>query len=454
MGKRGASFEYEILLARGPRDLQYEFVARIGKPRSLPSPVLFSHPIYSTWAEYKQGVDQEKVLAYARDVANNAFPVGTLELDDKWEVHYGDFEFDRRKFPDPASMVKALHTAGFTATLWVYPFVNVDSSNFDLLAKQGLLVEDAEGKPLGVKWWDGEAGLIDYTNPKAREWFKRKLLDLKALGFDGFKFDAGDAAFFGEEARTYRKVHPSEYTDVYMGFVAENFGDFAETRVSTFAQRLGLLTRLGDKDSRWGLDNGLRSVASSTLTYSLIGYPFVMPDMVGGNEYRDERCDAELFVRWVEASAPMPSLQFSILPWRYDEETLAISREYAWLHVAISPYALELARESSEKGLPMVRPLFLELDGEGLFDIYDEFMLGESLLFAPVLDRGKTERDVVLPRAKWIDLWDGETYEGPAELKGYNAPRQKLPTFMRADKPLPEAVLAAVKGRFQKLKPL
>ncbi|WP_449462623.1 glycoside hydrolase family 31 protein [Tardisphaera miroshnichenkoae] len=425
--RNGKTLSFELLLGDSVKELYYEFVGEVGKPVSSPAPFLLSHPIYSTWAEYKQGVDQEKVLSYARGVLQRGFPVGTLEIDDKWEAHYGDFTFDAKKFPDPLAMVRGLHDMGFSVTLWVYPFINLDSPNYELAASQGWLVLDG-GSPLKVRWWNGDAGLIDVTNPRAREWFKGKLLSLQRdYGFDGFKFDAGDAGFFKEGSRTFGGVKPSQFTDAYMEFIAESFGQTAETRVSTFSQRLGLLTRLGDKDSRWGLDNGLASIITSTLTYSVLGYPFVMPDMIGGNEYRGERCDQELFARWVEASAPMPSIQFSIIPWRYDEKTTEIAKRYAWLHVALSKYTLRLVKEQTLKdGTPLIRSLFFDYDG--FFDVADEFTLGEGLLFAPVVEKGATSREVTLPQGTWVDLWDGQEIQGPSKVR-CDAPIYKLPAY-------------------------
>ncbi len=450
VSKKGRKLSFELLLGESVRDLYYQFLREVGKPSSSPSFFLLSHPIYSTWAEYKQGVDQEKVLSYARGVLERGFPVGTLEIDDKWEVHYGDFSFDAQKFPDPSSMVRALHDMGFSATLWVYPFVNLDSANYELAAGQGWLVMDGDS-PLRVKWWDGEGGLVDFTNPKAREWFRDKLLFLqREYGFDGFKFDAGDAGFFKEGARTFAAVKPSQFTDSYLEFIAENFGQMAETRVSTFSQRLGLLTRLGDKDSRWGLDNGLASVITSTLTYSMLGYPFVMPDMIGGNEYR-EKCDEELFTRWVEASVPMPSIQFSILPWRYGEKTTNIAREYAWLHATLSKYALKLVKEETLRdGTPLIRPLFFDYDDH--FDVADEFTLGEGLLFAPVVEKGATSREVVLPKGTWVDLWDGTEVEGPARV-ACEAPIYKLPAYARKGA-IEEELLKEIRKGIEKVRAL
>lgn len=447
-GSEGNLFEYKIILGSNATDVYYKFIRIVGKPATSPSHIVFSSPIYSTWAQYKTAVDQEKVLQYARDIIRNKFPIGIIEIDDKWEVHYGDFEFDKSKFPNPSKMVQELHDLGFLVTLWVYPFVNLDSSNYNLLTKEGYLVKDKSENVATVRWWNGEAGLIDLTNPKAYEWFKEKLKSLQeTYGFDGFKFDAGDAIFFPLNSVTYKQIFPAQYGDLYMKFVSDNFHDLSETRVSTFSQSLGLLTRLGDKDSRWGLNNGLHSVITSTLTYSLIGYPFVLPDMIGGNEYHSEKCDAELFIRWVEVSVPMPSIQFSILPWRpeFDERVISISREYAWLHVKLSKYILSLVGQSLKDGSPIIRPLFFNYEDENLYSVNDEFMLGESLLFAPVVKQGKNYRDVILPKGKWLDLWENKEYVGPTTIYNYDAPIYKLPIFMNVEKPLDEETVMEVR---------
>jgi len=76
-----------------------------------------------------------------------------------------------------------------------------------------------------------------------------------------------------------------------------------------------------DKDSNWGYDNGLKAMIPTLLHFGIIGYPFTLPDMIGGNAY-GEWPSKELFLRWLGANIFMPSLQFSITPWddHYDPE--------------------------------------------------------------------------------------------------------------------------------------
>jgi len=96
-----------------------------------------------------------------------------------------------------------------------------------------------------------------------------------------------------------------------------------------------------DKDSRWDYNNGLRSLIPTALAFGIAGYPFVLPDMIGGNGYGGNITtglsntvlpDRELFVRWTELTAFMPAMQFSVAPWKYDDETVAIARKFAHLH--------------------------------------------------------------------------------------------------------------------------
>jgi len=95
-----------------------------------------------------------------------------------------------------------------------------------------------------------------------------------------------------------------------------------------------------DKGSVWGHDNGLRSIIPTALAFGISGYPFVLPDMIGGNG-KDEfgggigtssLPERELYVRWTELTAFLPAMQFSLAPWQYDDFTVNVARKFAHLH--------------------------------------------------------------------------------------------------------------------------
>lgn len=93
-----------------------------------------------------------------------------------------------------------------------------------------------------------------------------------------------------------------------------------ETRTAHLNQKLPIFIRMLDKDSRWGYNNGLKSMIPTLLQFGIVGYPFVLPDMIGGNAYSDGMPSKELYVRWMQVNIFMPAVQFSIVPWKYDAE--------------------------------------------------------------------------------------------------------------------------------------
>ena len=164
----------------------------------------------------------------------------------------------------------------------------------------------------------------------------------------------------------------------------------------------------------------------------IIGYPFVLPDMIGGNAYAGENPDAELMVRWTQLTALLPAMQFSLAPWDYGAECDEICRRYARLHEIIAPTLDAAVAETLAGGAPLVRPLFWAAPADrATYTIDDEFTLGDRLLAAPVLQPGQRERDVYLPPGQWRDYWTGEQHSGPTRLERYPAPLDTLPLFER-----------------------
>jgi alpha-glucosidase (family GH31 glycosyl hydrolase) len=446
-GLQVGRFEYKVIVGSSIREARRVFLARVGLPGRVPNRRMLEEPVYSTWVHYKKDIDEEKVLEYARSIKEYNLPCSIVEIDDKWEEKHGDFTFDSKRFPDPKRIIDEIHGAGYLATLWVYPFVNLESDNYRYAEARGYLALDpVKDEPARLRWWngealigDGEAGLIDISNPEARSWFNGILESLKKEhGLDGFKFDAGDGRFFslvrdGERillGRTYGELTPNQYTDEWLRFIAENHYDLAEARVGYLAQRYGVVAREGDKESTWGLDEGLRASITQALTLSITGYPYIMPDMIGGNEYKC-KCDKELFVRWVEASALMPVIQFSIPPWRFDDETVEIARKYSLLHKALADYYVKLAEDVTITGEPLLSPLVLRYpEDDASARVGDEYFAG-NLLVAPVVEKGAEEREVYLPPGVWRDAWTGLKTEGPVKVH-VEAPLGKLPLYAEA----------------------
>ena len=108
-------------------------------------------------------------MALARDIIINNFTHAQLEIDDMWTNTYGDYEFDRKKFPDVAAMVRQLNNMSFRVTGWMNPLFNINSTAFiEGAAKSYFIRSYKTTRPALVEWWDGDlAGILDPTNPHA-----------------------------------------------------------------------------------------------------------------------------------------------------------------------------------------------------------------------------------------------------------------------------------------------
>ncbi|NTU78748.1 MAG: glycoside hydrolase [Chloroflexales bacterium] len=405
----------------------------VGRPTSAPPAELFARPIWTTWAHYKMHITQVGVEEFARTIVERGYPRSVLEIDDRWQRAYGAAAFDQGKFPDPGAMVARLHDLGFKVTLWTPTFFDPGDPAFAEAARRGYLVRHpADGSPYLVRWWQGYGGNLDITNPEARAWWLEQLRALQRdYGVDGFKFDAGEANFVPADARTYAGGPRRRYADAYVAWVAEHFA-YSEVRCGWRGQRHGVLFREWDKWSRWGLDNGLHSVLTQALALGVVGYPFVLPDMIGGNAYSQELPDGELMARWTQLAALMPTMQFGIPPWGYGDEVDAICRRYALLHEGLGPYLAELVGEVLRDGAPMVRPLAWAAPGDAAaLTSDDQFMLGGRFIAAPVLLPGQRSRDVYLPAGCWRDSLSGEEHEGPRLLPAVPAPLEHMPLYER-----------------------
>lgn len=152
-------------------------------------------------------------------------------------------------------------------------------------------------------------------------------------------------------------MYPIAITSAYIRAVS-HFGPMVEVRVGHKTQDLGIFTRMWDLDSNWSWENGFPNLIPKLLQLNMVGYGFVLPDMIGGNGYENELPDKELFIRWVQANVFMPSLQFSFVPWDYDNETIEICRKYTELHTNYADAIIKQFKMLVNYGNPVNPPIW------------------------------------------------------------------------------------------------
>ena len=378
-----------------------------------PDELLFSNPQYNTWIELMYDQNQAGILKYAKAIQDHGFPAGVLMVDDNWQEDYGKWDFNKGRFSDPKAMIATLHADGFKVMLWVCPFISPDCDVYRDLAKQNLLVKDHSGEPAIVRWWNGASALLDFTNPKAVDWFQSRLDYLRSTyQVDGFKLDGGDSSFYCG-VTTLQPASPNVQTELY-GKIGLHY-PLNEYRAMWKMGGQPLGERLSDKAHSW---TDLRKLIPDMILEGLMGYPFSCPDMIGGGEFTSflpgTTIDQELIVRSAQCQALMPMMQFSVAPWRVlDKAHLKAVLKAVQVREEHKGYILNLVKQAALTGEPVVRSLEYVFPHQGYERVNDQFMLGDQVLVAPVLEKDAGQREVIFPRGGWKGF-NGKLYQGPA----------------------------------------
>jgi len=428
----------KVLTGKGGETLKDAFLyaSRTFFPPSgkTPDPLMFTSPQYNTWIELQYNQNEKDILKYANNIIKNGFPAGVIMIDDNWQSRYGTWKFDCEKFKDPKGMVEKLHAMGFKVMLWIVPFISSDSPIYrELEKKKMLLFADKEKTtPAIITWWNGVSAMVDISNPLGEKWFKDQMnILVREYGVDGFKLDAGDPEdYIGRYS--YRDLNPNEHCEAYAKLGLDYQLNEFRACWKMAGQPLG--QRLRDKDHLW---TDVRVLIPDMIGLGLIGYQFGCPDMIGGGNttlFQDTTLlDEELIVRSAQVSTLMPMMQFSVAPWRVlSNGHLAICKNMANLHYKLGNEIYELAKECAVSGEPMVRNLEYEYPGKGYEEIKDQFLLGNKIMVAPVVEKSQRSREVVFPEGKWQGD-DGVIVTGPIKLK-IEVPLERLPWYRKVSK--------------------
>jgi len=320
--------------------------------------------------------------------------------------------------------------------------------------ENGYFCKTPEGNLVRAPVWPGMSAFPDFTNPRVRNWWSEKYSLLLQQGVGGIWHDMNEPAAFsawGDMSLPQSTIHDMdgkggdhrEAHNLY-GLLMNRSG-YESLLENKPKNRPWLLTRsgwasvaryawtwTGDTASNW---EALRQVIPTILGLSLSGIPYSGSDIGGFSGHPDP----ELYQRWFQMSTFIPFFRTHSSiespprePWTFDEPTLRIIRKYLNLRYQLLPYLYSLAREATEYGYPLIRPLnWLQNDNPDYWSIEDSFLLGNSLLIAPIMSRGSTSRKVVIPDGEWFDFWNDTKIKGPGEYQ-IEVGQDEIPVFVRA----------------------
>jgi alpha-D-xyloside xylohydrolase len=394
----------EDLYAGGFAQTLADFEADSGRP-VVPPP---SELALIKWRDVYDGPGQ--VLEDISRLRAAKVPLGWVLVDNPWETCVGTLTFDRKRFPDPAALIRRVHADGVRFMLWVSPKTQCDV---------GYTRSELLGDP-------SAQDELDLTQARVVSVFRQRLHKLVALGVDGVKADRGDEV----DAGALQNVYPLLYARAVLGaFPAHTPAIF---RAGTMgSQRVVPGFWAGDQESTW--DDFTKAIRAG-LSAAMSGFPTWGSDV---GSYHSASLTGDLFARWAQLGAVSPVFEVggqgaNATPWTMGAGAMSSLREAATLHYELFPYLYGLLR----RGEPVLRPLgYAFPDDPQSWRADLEFLVGPDLLAAPVTGPGTTP-SVYLPPGLWVDLNTGRTVKGP-QVFTRATPLDVLPLYARAGSVVP-----------------
>lgn len=389
-----------------PKDILDEYTDLTGKASMPP---LWS---FGFWMSRITYFSEKEGREIAKNLRKNKIPSDVIHFDTGWfDVDWrNNYEFASKRFDDPAKMMADMKKDGFNVCLWQLPYFTPRNTLFNEIVDNGLAVKDRKGN---IPYEDA---VLDFSNPETVKWYQAKLKHLMDQGVAVFKVDFGEAApaegiyHSGRTGFYEHNLYPLRYNKAVAELTQREKGYTLIWARSTWAgsQRYPL---------HWGGDAATTNGAMSAtlrggLSLGLCGFSFWSHD-VGGFVTKSPE---ELYKRWT----PFGMLTSHVRshgepptePWLYSEDFLKSFRNADNMRYELMPYIYAQAKESSEKGLPMMRALFVEYPQDaGSWLIDNEYLFGSDMLVAPLFEE-VTERDVYLPPGQWVDYQTKKVYNG------------------------------------------
>ncbi len=408
-------------------------------------------------------MSQKEVLSIVDTFKKKVIPIDAIWLDIDYMQDYRVFTWNAKTFPKPAEMCAALRKKHVRLVTILDPGVKIEKGDlaYDTGIKDNVFIRHADGRLVDTVVWPGHVHHPDFSLPATRKWWGQMIAQqIVKNGVSGLWNDMNEPACFGDgpdckqfpldsinydggEYRTHKSLH-----NVYgLNMVRASQEALEKCKPN---ERPFVLSRSGWAGVQryaaiWTGDN--RSCFSSmpydlvqVLSLGMSGVPFAGADIGGfiGN------ASPELMVRWMEHGIFLPfcraHTQTKTLrhePWSFGKNAERLLKSLLELRYQLLPYLQDAFVQAQQTGRPVVRPLVYDYpEDRKVRTIGNEFMFGNSILVAPVLEAGIDCRSVYLPAGQWYHWWTGRVYSGNVWVS-VDAPLGRPPVFVKAGSVIP-----------------
>ncbi|AFZ69342.1 TIM-barrel domain-containing protein [Deinococcus peraridilitoris] len=438
-----------VFLGDSPADILTAYANLTGGAPEVPR---WSLGVWMSRAYYRTA---EEAMEIAQEIRKRQIPCDVFTLDGRAWLEVDTrctLDFDTSRYPDPAAWIRELKSLHYKLCVWEYPLISIRNEHFADLAAKGYFLKDRQGDTY-VYHWDPApfgslltplppSGLIDFTNPEARAWYKANHNKLFDIGVDVMKTDFAEQvpedayASNGDDGVRHHNAYGLLFNQTVYEATQERgpSGGLVWGRAGWTGSQRYALGWGGDPQTDWG---GLIGSLHGGLSWGLSGVPYHSHD-IGG--FYGPKPDAELYVRWSQVGMLGSHARFHGTtprePWYFGDEAEGIVTNWVYFRYRLLPYLERLCQEAVDHHRPVTRAMAYAFPNEPESWAFEEqYMLGDALLVAPVVQSGGEVR-VYLPEGQWTHLFTGEVFQG-GRTYDITAPLEWIPVFGRAGSYVP-----------------
>ena len=458
--------DIDLFLIAGPsvRQVVERYTDLTGKSAMLPRYALGYLGSSMYYPELDNDCD-DAILDFIDTTREEKIPVDGFQLSSGYCTVETDkgikrcvFTWNKKRFKDPREFFAQMEKRGVTVSPNVKPGILLIHPKLDEMKAKGMFIKASDSDEPGIgTWWGGKGVFADFTNPSTRTYWKEMLKEnvleygTSSVWNDNCEYDSlvdkdcrcdfeGKGGTIGQLKSVMSNIM-CHITDEAIHETFTNTRPYIVCRSGHCGIQRYAQTWAGDNLTCW---DSLKYNIATILGMSLSGVANQGCD-IGG--FYGPSPEAELMVRWIQNGIFQP--RFSIHstntdntvtePWMYGDCTDYIL-EAIGLRYQLSPYLYSLMERAHETGLPIMEPMCSAFQED--VKCYEEgvdFMLGDSLLVANVVEKGAVSRKVYLPEGEtFYDFYTRSAYEGGRTVE-LPVDLGSIPLFVRSGAIIPMA---------------